>query len=71
MAEPKFSLKSISDLVRQASAWQTAGALVCGLGAVAFLKLVVKESIVSWQCRHIPCPKGRLPLLGHALELLK
>jgi cytochrome P450 len=38
---------------------------------VLVLKLVASEVFVSLRCRHIPCPKGRIPLLGHALTLLK
>lgn len=43
-------------------------ALVLGAFAVKF---VASELIVSFRCRHIPCPSGRIPVLGHALKLLK
>jgi len=45
----------------------------CGaaLAAVLALKLVASEVLVSVRCRHIPCPGGRIPVLGHALMLLR
>ena len=44
---------------------------VTGIAVALFLKLIASEVVVSIRCRHIPSPKGRVPLLGHALKLLK
>ena len=51
--------------------WQLALLLVLSVAAAAVLRLFILETYVSWTCRHIPTPDGRLPLLGHALKLLK
>jgi len=34
-------------------------------------QLTFKEVYLSFKCRHIPCPSGRIPFLGHALKLLQ
>lgn len=61
-------------LVRDALAGVTATNVgTCGVAlAIAFaLKFVASDILGSISCRHIPCPAGRLPFLGHALMLLR
>ena len=50
-----------------------AGAAKCllALAGVFLTKFVAAEIFVTIRCRHIPSPKGRIPLLGHALTLLQ
>ena len=45
----------------------------CGAAVVVALalKFAVSDVLDSIRCRHIPCPAGRLPLLGHFLMLLR
>ncbi len=66
----KFLLQAMEALLNMA-AWQVFLLVSSVVGLVLALRMLLVESYVSWNCRHIPCPAGRIPFLGHALKLLK
>lgn len=59
------------DTLASFARWQLFLFAVFAVGAVVLLRLLAIETYVSWSCRHIPCPDGRVPLIGHAFKLLK
>ena len=48
-----------------------AGVALAAVVAAFALRFIATEVVVTLRCRHIPSPGGRVPVLGHALTLLK